>query len=90
MYLVDQHAAHERVLLEDFRAALAGRTEQQLLLEPLVLDVPAPAVALATEASDDLRRLGFDLEPFGPRQLLVRAVPACWPSAIRSASCKRR
>jgi len=75
VYLVDQHAAHERVLLEDFRAALAGRTEQQLLLEPLVLDVPAAAVALATEAAHDLQRLGFDLEPFGPRQLLVRSVP---------------
>lgn len=75
VYLVDQHAAHERVLLEDFRAALAGRTEQQLLLEPLVLDVPPAAVAVASDAVDDLRRLGFDLEPFGPKQLLVRAVP---------------
>jgi DNA mismatch repair protein MutL len=75
VYLVDQHAAHERVLLEDLRAALGGRSEQQLLLEPLVLDVPAAAVALASDAVDDLRRLGFELEPFGPRQLLVRAVP---------------
>jgi DNA mismatch repair protein MutL len=75
VYLVDQHAAHERVLLEDFHAALAGRTEQQLLLEPLVLEVPAAGVAVATDAASDLRRLGFDLEPFGPRQLLVRAVP---------------
>jgi DNA mismatch repair protein MutL len=75
VYLVDQHAAHERVLLEDLLSALAGRTEQQLLLEPLVLDVPAAAVALATEAGADLRRLGFELEPFGAKQVLVRAVP---------------
>ncbi|HEY3063840.1 MAG TPA: DNA mismatch repair endonuclease MutL [Chloroflexota bacterium] len=75
VYLVDQHAAHERVLLEDLRAALAGRTEQQLLLEPMVLDVPAAAVAQASDAVDDLRRLGFELEPFGPKQILVRAVP---------------
>jgi DNA mismatch repair protein MutL len=85
VYLVDQHAAHERVLLEDLRAALGGRPERQLLLEPLVLDVPPSAVPLldvasagragAESLSDGLRRLGFDLEPFGPRQVLVRAVP---------------
>ncbi len=75
VYLVDQHAAHERVLLEDLRAALVGRTERQLLLEPMVLDVPAAAVAQAADAVGDLRRLGFELEPFGPRQILVRAVP---------------
>jgi DNA mismatch repair protein MutL len=75
VYLVDQHAAHERVLLEELRAALAGRSERQLLLEPLVLDVPAAAVALLDELAPELVRFGFDVELFGPRQLLVRAVP---------------
>ena len=75
VYLVDQHAAHERVLLEELRAALAGRSEQQLLLEPLVLDVPAQAVGVLDELTPELARLGFDVELFGPRQLLVRAVP---------------
>ena len=75
VYLVDQHAAHERVLLEELRAALAGRGDQQLLLEPLVLDVPPAAVALAELARAELAGLGFVLEPFGPRQVLVRGVP---------------
>jgi DNA mismatch repair protein MutL len=75
VYLVDQHAAHERVLLEDLRAGLAGRSEQQLLLEPLVLDVPPAAVALAEQAGAELVRLGFVVEAFGPKQVLVRAVP---------------
>src|SRR5438477_136074 len=75
VYLVDQHAAHERVLLEDLRRSLAGRSEQQLLLEPLVLDVPPAAVALAEQASAELIALGFAIEPFGPRQVLVRGVP---------------
>ncbi len=75
VYLVDQHAAHERVLLEDLRAALVGRSEQQLLLEPLVLDVPPAGVALAAQASTELAQLGFSIEPFGPRQVLVRGVP---------------
>jgi DNA mismatch repair protein MutL len=76
VYLVDQHAAHERVLLEDLRAALRGRSEQQLLLEPLVLDVPAAAVAVADQATSELIQLGFVIEPFGPRQVLLRGVPA--------------
>src|SRR5207244_9131707 len=75
VYLVDQHAAHERVLLEDLRLALHGRSEQQLLLEPLVVDVPPAAVALAEQASAELIALGFAIEPFGPRQVLVRGVP---------------
>ena len=76
VYLVDQHAAHERVLLEDLRAALRGRSEQQLLLEPVVLDVPPAAVALADQATSELRELGFVVEPFGPRHVLLRGVPA--------------
>jgi len=76
VYLVDQHAAHERVLLEDLRAALGGRSEQQLLLEPFVLDVPPAAVALADQARSELDQLGFAIEPFGPRQVLLRGVPA--------------
>ena len=75
VYLVDQHAAHERVLLEELRAALNGRSERQLLLEPLVLDVPAAAAALLEQLTPELARLGFEIELFGPRQLLVRAVP---------------
>jgi DNA mismatch repair protein MutL len=75
VYLVDQHAAHERVLLEELRAALSGRSEQQLLLEPLVLDVSPAAVALVDQAAAELSQLGFVIEPFGPKQILVRAVP---------------
>jgi DNA mismatch repair protein MutL len=75
VYLVDQHAAHERVLLEELRRSLAGRSEQQLLLQPLVLDVPPAAVALVEQSADELAALGLTVEPFGPRQVLVRAVP---------------
>jgi len=46
-----------------------------LLLEPLVLDVPPAAVALVEQAATELLQLGFELEPFGPRQVLVRGVP---------------
>jgi DNA mismatch repair protein MutL len=46
------------------------------LLEPLVVNVPAEAAALAEQATTEIRELGFDLESFGPRQVLLRAVPA--------------
>src|SRR5205085_10132258 len=75
VYLVDQHAAHERVLLEELRSALSERFEQQLLLEPMVVDVPPAAVALAEQSAQELAALGFVVEPFGPRSLMVRAVP---------------
>jgi DNA mismatch repair protein MutL len=75
VYLVDQHAAHERVLLEDLRTNFGRRPEQQLLLEPLVLEVPASAVALVEQAAAELTQLGFSIDTFGPKQVLVRGVP---------------
>jgi DNA mismatch repair protein MutL len=76
MYLVDQHAAHERVLLEKLRESLAGRMEQQLLMEPIVVELPADLSVLDEASASEIGRLGFDVESFGPRQLLLRAVPA--------------
>ncbi|MSQ61425.1 MAG: DNA mismatch repair endonuclease MutL [Dehalococcoidia bacterium] len=76
MYLIDQHAAHERVLFESFRTWLGERRpEVQLLLSPLTLDL-APRQSLALERdADELASLGFDIEPFGEGGVIVRAVP---------------
>jgi len=77
MYLIDQHAAHERVLYEEFLAAHARRdVAAQTLLEPLPLELDPGEAAVAAEHAEGLGRLGFALEPFGPGTLLVRAVPA--------------
>lgn len=77
VYLVDQHAAHERVQLEALRASLAGTdAERQLLLEPLVVAAPAEAVLEVERGRLELLRLGFDVQAFGADALLVRAVPA--------------
>ncbi len=85
LYLIDQHAAHERVLLEEMVAAVKARaTVAQLLLGPLPLEC-APREREAIE--DHLAALGavgFDLEPFGPATLLVRAVPG--PLAKQTAA----
>ncbi len=77
LLLVDQHAAHERVLYERLRAAWAeGGVAQQPLLLPVTLDLaPAMHAALA-ERADAITSLGFEVEPFGDAAVVVRAVPA--------------
>jgi DNA mismatch repair protein MutL len=77
MYLVDQHAAHERILLERMIAEWRAReVSAQLLLEPLPIEVaPAEREALEEHLAA-LRAIGFALEPFGGESFLVRAIPA--------------
>jgi DNA mismatch repair protein MutL len=82
MVLVDQHAAHERLMHEALRDQLmAGGVRGQALLLPAVVDLtPAHAQRLG-EAAAGLARLGLELELFGPGAVLVRAVPACLGAA---------
>ena len=88
VYLVDQHAAHERVLLERIEARARSDGDQQLLLEPTVIGLPPRVAAVARDHLDALGALGFDVEAFGDENLLVRAVPAelALPLADGSAS----
>ena len=77
MYLIDQHAAHERVLHEGFQAEIAeARVSSQRLLEPLVLEAGAREAAVLKERLARLREFGFEIEAFGGDSCLVRAVPA--------------
>jgi len=77
MYLIDQHAAHERVLYEKFMAEHAQRSlAVQNLLEPRPVEVPTESVELLTEHLDLLAGIGLTLEPFGGTTFLVRSVPA--------------
>ncbi len=77
LVLVDQHAAHERILFERYLAeADAGRVEVQRLLLPLTLEVTPQEAALLGEEGEELRRLGFAVEPFGPGAVRLDTVPA--------------
>ena len=77
MYLIDQHAAHERVLFERIaRARAARRPEIQGLLDPLAFEPTAVQAAVLADYLDALSDLGYELAPFGERAYLVRAVPA--------------
>ncbi|HEY7354849.1 MAG TPA: DNA mismatch repair endonuclease MutL, partial [Ktedonobacterales bacterium] len=76
MYLIDQHAAHERILLEEMVAAMQTRTPTtQLLLNPLPLECAPREREAIEDRLDALGSVGFVLEPFGPATLLVRGVP---------------
>jgi DNA mismatch repair protein MutL len=73
---VDQHVAHERVLFEKvMRERDTEQVQRQRLLMPLLIDLlPAQMVTFARIA-EELERNGFEVEPFGPRTLAVKAAP---------------
>jgi DNA mismatch repair protein MutL len=77
LVLVDQHAAHERLVYEKLKAALErDGVARQMLLVPAVVELdPADAAGLM-ERAEQLARLGLVLEPFGPGAVLVREAPA--------------
>lgn len=77
LYLIDQHAAHERVLYERMIAGLtSGTVPRQPLLEPQIVTLPADEAAYLEEILPTLAALGIEAEIFGPNAFLVRALPA--------------
>jgi DNA mismatch repair protein MutL len=77
LILVDQHAAHERVLFERMSGSASGRPEPiQALLFPRPVSLPAALRGQVEDLAADLASLGFDAEPFGEEALVVRGIPA--------------
>ena len=77
LLIVDQHAAHERILYEKLSAEmLLGRIETQGLLVPLSIELTPTQMALIERALPELAQNGFDVEPFGGTSIIVRSVPA--------------
>jgi DNA mismatch repair protein MutL len=75
--IVDQHAAHERLVYERMKAMLAdGGVARQGLLMPVIVDLSPDEIDALAERSDELAELGLALEPFGPGAVAVREVPA--------------
>jgi len=76
LMIVDQHAAHERVLYERFwRKRQEGTPELQGLLEPLSLEVSPRQRTLIAEQAEPLAAHGFEIEPFGDGACVLRALP---------------
>lgn len=80
LYIVDQHAAHERVLFDRFSAQAEHIPSQQLLVH-LILDFSAHESQIIEENLELLAGLGFGLEPSGPNQFRLMEVPADVPSS---------
>jgi DNA mismatch repair protein MutL len=82
MVLVDMHAAHERILYERLKAAMAsGRGPRQALLVPALLDVTEAEALLAEQHGAELDAAGFTVDRAGPATLAVRAVPVALAGA---------
>ncbi len=77
LILVDQHAAHERLVLERMRRAMAdGGVARQALLLPEVVELDEPACDRLEARGPELAEMGLELERFGAKAMLVRATPA--------------
>jgi len=77
LVIVDQHAAHERLVLERMRRAIAdGGVARQALLLPEVVEMDETGCDRLEARIDELAEMGLELERFGPKAVLVRATPA--------------
>ena len=75
MYLIDQHAAHERVLYEQMMAGEDTPITSQALLDPITVELTGPQLETFEGCLDELKQMGFEIEPFGGETILIRAVP---------------
>ncbi len=89
VYMVDQHAAHERILLERMIAQWRTReVSAQLLLQPVPVELSPGEREAIEDHLEALRAIGFEIEPFGDDTMLVRALPAALATTTRPQSLR--
>ncbi len=76
LYLIDQHAAHERVLFEKYKEQVKTQVPSQNLLLPEVVILPENDARLLEENQEKFKILGFEIENFGPNTFRITALPA--------------
>ena len=83
--IVDQHAAHERIVYERLKRQRAeSGIERQILLSPIVVDLDPDAAALLVEHAGSLEELGLAIEGFGPGAILLREIPTLLAEADKN------
>jgi DNA mismatch repair protein MutL len=76
LWIIDQHVAHERVLFEKIlRDRQVEQVQRQRLLMPLLVELKPWQMVIFAQIADELERNGFEVEPFGPQTLAVKAAP---------------
>ncbi|HUX43616.1 MAG TPA: DNA mismatch repair endonuclease MutL [Terracidiphilus sp.] len=76
LWIIDQHVAHERVLFEKIlRDRQVERVQRQRLLMPLLVELKPSQMVVFAQIAEELERNGFEVEPFGPQTLAVKAAP---------------
>ena len=76
LWIIDQHVAHERILFEKIlRDRQVEKVQRQRLLMPLLVELKAWQMVVFARIAEELERNGFEVEPFGPQTLAVKAAP---------------
>jgi DNA mismatch repair protein MutL len=76
LWIIDQHVAHERVLFEKIlRDRQVERVQRQRMLMPMLIELKPEQMIVFTRIAEELERNGFEVEPFGPQTLAVKAAP---------------
>jgi|APSaa5957512622_1039677.scaffolds.fasta_scaffold01322_10 DNA mismatch repair protein MutL len=89
LYLIDQHAAHERVLFERLLAQReANSLSSQALLQPEVVQLPPAQATLLEEQLPVLQKFGFEVAPFGPNTFQIRAMPTLFSGSNPAAALR--
>ncbi len=80
LVLIDQHAAHERILFEKLQRDVTEGVPSQNLLIPITLDLPRNAAQMMWKSRELFISLGFDIEPMGNSTIMLNAIPAALPA----------
>ena len=89
LYLIDQHAAHERVLFERLLAQReANSISSQKLLEPVIVQLPPEQTTILNEQLPVLEKFGFEVETFGPNAFQIRAIPTLFSGSDPAAALR--
>jgi DNA mismatch repair protein mutL len=76
VYMIDQHAAHEKVMYERFVKEISqNKATSQNLLPPVVVTLSGSQSQIVEEIGEHLHKLGFEIEPFGGNEYVIKAVP---------------